>query len=457
MTEKRRKTSREGAGGRIVEAPRCARCGYDLSGDVESWEESCPVAGVCSECGLEFLWADALRTDRQELHWQFEHTKQWWNIRKAWGTVIRALFPWQFWRKVQVRHEVRGKRLVLWLLVCIGSVWIVAGAFGFTATAWTTLASGASVPNFVSLQRSPSLWSGDAFRDRGPITMRAYHPFAWLIDPETIGVWSRGKQVTLPRPPRGDVVVYDDTTIGTIVIGNLEFERTTSKFLTDKWIVLDENGDPIEGHALAVHVVYLTDLNDPNDQMNYVRPWVSMIYDDGEWAPSGHRKYRLPYELFVTLAFLIPALAVMLAAQTEWRQEKAHQAHLWRIATYSFAPALFLLMLEMLVYAWEHVGWVANHYDQTGVGDKMFPWAPPEWLWIAAGGQRLTQTTTAYVTIWLAVYWWFALKRGLRLERSFWLWVFVCVAGAAGALHLYRARQLSMLDIYFDANPPVWL
>ena len=48
----------------IVRQPLCPRCRYDLAGVVASWSSACPCAGVCSECGLDFLWPDLLRADQ---------------------------------------------------------------------------------------------------------------------------------------------------------------------------------------------------------------------------------------------------------------------------------------------------------------------------------------------------------------------------------------------------------
>ncbi len=127
-----------------LEEPQCARCGYDLTGEVGSWKESCPVAGVCSECGLEFLWADALRADRQRLRWLYEHAEHWWDVRRAWGTAVRALVPWQFWRTVQPCHEVSVKRLITWLgLVCV-SIGGAGAAFMWATSLLATYTSSLS-------------------------------------------------------------------------------------------------------------------------------------------------------------------------------------------------------------------------------------------------------------------------------------------------------------------------
>ena len=39
----------------------CPRCGYDLSGEIATWTEACPVRGLCTECGLEFAWGEGIR------------------------------------------------------------------------------------------------------------------------------------------------------------------------------------------------------------------------------------------------------------------------------------------------------------------------------------------------------------------------------------------------------------
>ncbi len=39
-----------------LSTPSCPRCGYDLPGTIASWTHSCPLRGVCSECGTNFDW-----------------------------------------------------------------------------------------------------------------------------------------------------------------------------------------------------------------------------------------------------------------------------------------------------------------------------------------------------------------------------------------------------------------
>jgi len=87
----------------------CPRCGYDLSGVVESWTESCPLEGVCSECGLGVVWGRVLRAGSCP-HWSCEHVV----VLTAWRvfkTGLRALLPWKLWRKLTLENDVVPQRL----------------------------------------------------------------------------------------------------------------------------------------------------------------------------------------------------------------------------------------------------------------------------------------------------------------------------------------------------------
>lgn len=83
--------------------PNCPRCGYDLSGAVDSWTDRCPLEGVCPECGYLVVWSEIFRFG--DCPWLFE----WYgrrSFRRLWVTIWRALWPWSFFRSVR---EVRGR------------------------------------------------------------------------------------------------------------------------------------------------------------------------------------------------------------------------------------------------------------------------------------------------------------------------------------------------------------
>jgi hypothetical protein len=105
--------------------PTCPRCGYDQSGAVAAWVESCPLEGVCSECGLGFAWVDVLRPDRNIVRGLYEHAPGF-NVRWATITWWRALRPWSFWRWVPITVTPVVSQLIAWPMLVMAVLW--AGA-----------------------------------------------------------------------------------------------------------------------------------------------------------------------------------------------------------------------------------------------------------------------------------------------------------------------------------------
>ncbi|MGH7242493.1 MAG: hypothetical protein ACREJD_03645 [Phycisphaerales bacterium] len=103
--------------------PICPRCIYDLSGETSRWAESCPVEGLCPECGLQFEWK----------HIFFEPlAPDWWIerdaprfVRRAAGTLMRSFFPPAFWKCV--RLEIQGNlRVSAALFILVLLLWWIA-------------------------------------------------------------------------------------------------------------------------------------------------------------------------------------------------------------------------------------------------------------------------------------------------------------------------------------------
>jgi len=97
---------------------RCPRCDYELDGVIAAFTDQCPLQGTCSECGMEFEWANLLRADRRQLPWLFEHTRH--PVRGVLGTLWKSLFPGRFWNAVQMWHVPRVGRLWLYVALCGG-------------------------------------------------------------------------------------------------------------------------------------------------------------------------------------------------------------------------------------------------------------------------------------------------------------------------------------------------
>ncbi len=108
--------------------PICPRCGYDQSGIIATWAESCPLDGVCSECGLEILWAEVLSPNYAPPAWSYEHARRLGVVSLA-ATLGRALSPPVFWGSLRLTHPVVVPRLVaLIVLVIVMGHMAAAGA-----------------------------------------------------------------------------------------------------------------------------------------------------------------------------------------------------------------------------------------------------------------------------------------------------------------------------------------
>lgn len=94
----------------MAETPACPRCGYDQQGVIDSWTRSCPLRGICSECGLEFAWRDLLDPRFKIKPWFFEHALRR-HVRSFMYTLWRAVRPWSFWRWVRLEDEISLYRL----------------------------------------------------------------------------------------------------------------------------------------------------------------------------------------------------------------------------------------------------------------------------------------------------------------------------------------------------------
>ncbi len=101
---------------------RCPRCGYDLRGVIDTWKESCQLLGVCSECGLEFEWAELLSPRRRPPTWLFEYARGGPQLTRAFfATILAVLNPWFFWKRQRMSFVINWRRIVL-LIGIIASV-----------------------------------------------------------------------------------------------------------------------------------------------------------------------------------------------------------------------------------------------------------------------------------------------------------------------------------------------
>jgi hypothetical protein len=83
--------------GRIDFDPECPRCGYNLRGLERA---------RCPECGLQFDWAVLIQRHVDRGAFLIEHAWRRRPLRSFAETAWRALFPWRFWRIVQIEESV---------------------------------------------------------------------------------------------------------------------------------------------------------------------------------------------------------------------------------------------------------------------------------------------------------------------------------------------------------------
>ncbi len=103
--------------------PACPRCGYDLGGAVAVWNgsgkeqregASCPLEGVCSECGLRFRWAEIMDWRNGLARWLFEQSPalpKWIKFKQLCATTVRSLSARRLWQSIPMAGNFRSLRL----------------------------------------------------------------------------------------------------------------------------------------------------------------------------------------------------------------------------------------------------------------------------------------------------------------------------------------------------------
>lgn len=106
------------------ERHHCPRCGYDVSGVVDSWTEQCPVEGICSECGLAYGWKYILNPD---FHGDplFVETATRRLMHAMVVTYRRTLLPWRFWSWVKLEYTFNPRRMVICVAACALVIWLL--------------------------------------------------------------------------------------------------------------------------------------------------------------------------------------------------------------------------------------------------------------------------------------------------------------------------------------------
>lgn len=110
----------------------CPRCDYDLSGEIATWQERCPLHGRCPECGLELSWSRMFR-ETPPPAWSVEHVpwSRWRVPLAAVRSASLALAPWRLWRGLSLSMPVAPGRLLGMLVLWAALAYAAAAAFMF--------------------------------------------------------------------------------------------------------------------------------------------------------------------------------------------------------------------------------------------------------------------------------------------------------------------------------------
>ncbi len=169
--------------------PQCPRCGYDQSGVITTWQDTCPLHGTCAECGLALAWREVFST-------RWRGPSSWVECPSRVTTIIGAAFvaplvasvPWWLCRRLTMRDPIRPARWILVPLVwCIMFrayvVWHVPvlRSLSLTTMRWTEyreLVVGLGMPWFVRLP--PQSWSASLASQASWITSELFR--VWGVE-----------------------------------------------------------------------------------------------------------------------------------------------------------------------------------------------------------------------------------------------------------------------------------
>jgi hypothetical protein len=147
--------------------PLCPRCAYDQSGAIATWEDTCPLEGICPECGLTFAWTNVFHPERSQLRGFVEHAQSpvqfaLWSIRTCWW----AMLPNRYWCRATLERQPRPWRWAFALLTLFAALQL-----------------------FAAVARILALWLDRPNADRSEYTFAALVPF-FRVDSVVSNPWA---------------------------------------------------------------------------------------------------------------------------------------------------------------------------------------------------------------------------------------------------------------------------
>jgi hypothetical protein len=152
--------------------PICPRCGYDQTGIIDTWTDSCPTEGVCTECGDTLDWSLVFDPDRETKRWYTEHAPSAIRavLRRTLPTIGMLVLPSRFWKRLDTNAKLDLWMLVRWSIGFLGTLYVlttlvlVVASFAqrlyLTTTYWgqNQPAPGSAGTVLGSMIRAPEAW-----------------------------------------------------------------------------------------------------------------------------------------------------------------------------------------------------------------------------------------------------------------------------------------------------------
>jgi hypothetical protein len=95
----------------------CPRCGFELRGLIESWQETCPLEGRCGECGFRFPWSELFSQRAYMPDWCVEFAPPRWFPAAGAATLGMVFLPWKLWSSIRLTFPLKARRLAAYAML----------------------------------------------------------------------------------------------------------------------------------------------------------------------------------------------------------------------------------------------------------------------------------------------------------------------------------------------------
>lgn len=391
----------------VMTKPICPRCGYEQSGTVQTWRESCPLTGTCSECGLGLVWADVMDPARADLPGFIEHARGgvWTLFKSAWRTWAWAMFPWVFWRKVRIEHRIVPWRWALWLLLIVGVLHAVTATM---LSVRLTLARSAMVS-----EHNRSIAPGSAY-----LTF--------------LNRMQRANPMFVPRVPlrvlsRGHAVVMLNCWLGVVSFGDSSRSPNGDEYWSQR-PVLSPNIS-LTASELATFPRWSSFGSVPvsrRQQLHPRNPSVALLLG------------VLFHTAFAGTFILLPFTR---------RAAKIRLAHLARAWVFGLSALSVLTTLDMLQEVWNWIRSLSTPLVEWPLRFEMWNFAAQRFgRFPTVGGPWINTALASIVVLLLLVTWWyFALVRGWKIRHARFVFGLVAITAALAAFTIPLALSFMRL------------